>query len=293
MEHQNKIIAVAGATGQQGGAVARRLMAEGWPVRALARDPQKPATRALAGAGAEIVPGDMDNPAELRAAFAGAYGVFSVQNFWLPDVGYAGEIRQGKAVADAAKAAGVQHFVYSSVAAADRGMGQKHFESKFLIEQYIQSLGLPYTILRPVAFMENNYWNRETILNGVYPSWGLRPDKTLQIVAVEDIAAFAALALAEPQTYLGQVLELAGDELTESQIAARFSAEIGRPVKVEMPPMSEGAEPTEEQLAMFNFFNGQGYTVDIAALRTIYPDLLDFETWLHQNGWSQGQNGHK
>ena len=102
----------------------------------------------------------MEDRAQLDAAFKGVYGVFSVQNFWLPNVGFEGEIRQGKNVADAAKAAGVQHLVYSSVGAAHRGMGQKHFESKWIIEQYIHSLDIPYTILRPAAFFENFNWER-------------------------------------------------------------------------------------------------------------------------------------
>src|SRR4030095_3098169 len=106
----NKIIAVTGATGQQGGAVARKLLPDGGKVRALTRDLNKPAAQALAQAGAELVPGDMDSQSELEAAFQGAYGVFSVQNFWLPNVGFEGEIVQGKNVADAAKAAGIQHF---------------------------------------------------------------------------------------------------------------------------------------------------------------------------------------
>src|SRR5258706_16436954 len=166
----NRIIAVTGATGQQGGAVARRLLTEGWKVRALTRDANKPAATELAAAGAEIVAGDMDNRAELDAAFKGVYGVFSVQNYWLPNVGFDGEIKQGKNVADAAKAAGVQHLVYSSVGSAHRGMGQKHFDSKWIIEQYIQSLDVPYTILRPVFFMENYNWSRAQILNGTFTS---------------------------------------------------------------------------------------------------------------------------
>src|SRR5262245_61406801 len=91
-----KLIAVTGATGQQGGAVARKLLAEGWQVQALTRDGDKPAAQELKALGAEIVAGDMDNRAELDAAFKGVYGVFSVQNFWLPNVGFEGEIRQGK-----------------------------------------------------------------------------------------------------------------------------------------------------------------------------------------------------
>src|SRR4030065_684274 len=143
----NKIIAVTGATGQQGGAVARKLLEEGWQVRALTRDTNKPAAQELKSLGAEIVAGDLDNRAELDVAFKGAYGVFSVQNFWLPNVGYEGEIKQGKSVADAAKAAGVQHLVYSSVGSAHRGMGQEHFATKYEIEQHIRSLGLPNTTI--------------------------------------------------------------------------------------------------------------------------------------------------
>ncbi len=232
MNHSEKIIAVAGATGQQGGSVARHLLAAGWKVRALTRDPHKPAAQALAGAGAEVVPGDMDSPDELQAAFRGAYGVFSVQNFWLPEVGAEGEVRQGKNVAEAAKAAGVRHFVYSSVGAAHRGMGQAHFASKWEIEQYVQSLGLPYTILRPVAFMDNYNWQRAAITNGMFTGFGLRPEKGIQLIAADDIGAFVALAFDDPQAYLGRTIELAGDELTEPQIADTLAKVIGRPVKL-------------------------------------------------------------
>src|SRR5258708_347803 len=213
----NKIIAVSGATGQQGGAVARKLLAEGWQVRALTRDVNKPAAQELKSLGAEIVAGDMDNraeldaafkgvygvfsvqnywlhtkDAELDAAFKGVYGVFSVQNYWLPNVQYEGEIKQGKNVADAAKAASVQRLVYSSVGSAHRGMGQKHFDSKWIIEQYIHALDVPYTILRPVAFMDNNNWRRAYILSGTYTGMGLRPDKGVQTIAVEYNAVLVA-----------------------------------------------------------------------------------------------------
>ena len=284
-----RMIAVTGATGQQGNKVAKRLLAQGWQVRALTRDVNKPAAQELADAGAEIVPGDMDQRLELAAAFKGVYGVFSVQNFWLPDVGSEGEIRQGKAVADAARAAGVKHLVYSSVGAAQRGMGQKHFESKWIIEQYIHALGIPYTILRPAAFMENYNWRRATILSGSFQGFGLRPDKTLQIVATDDIGVFAELAFAHPEQYLGKTIELAGDELTESQIADVFTKVIGRPVKSVGPQNPEGAAPTDEQIAMFNFFNGVGYDADIPALRRLYPGLQTLEQYLRRNGWENAQ----
>src|SRR5258705_6433988 len=279
----DKVIAVNGAAGQQGGAVARKLLADGWKVRALTRDVNKPAAQELASIGAELVAGDMEDRAQLDAAFKDAYGVFSVQNFWLPNVGFDGEIKQGKNVAEAAKAAGVQHLVYSSVGSAHRGMGQKHFESKWIIEQYIHSLDVPYTILRPVAFMDNNNWRRAYILSGTYTGMGLRPEKGVQTIAVEDIAVFVALAFADKKSYHGKAIELAGDELTETQTAEVFSKVIGRPV-VLAAPSGQSWAPEEEAKAAFNFFNGEGYDADIAALRKLHPGLLRFEDYLRKNG---------
>ena len=286
---KDKIIAVTGATGQQGGAVARKLLEDGWKVRALTRDANKPAAQELKALGAEVLPGDLDTRAELDAAFNGAYGVFSVQNFWLPNVGFDGEIKQGKNVADAAKAVGVQHLVYSSVGAAHRGMGQKHFESKWIIEQYIHSLDLPYTILRPAAFFENFNWERASILNGTFNALGLRPEKERQLIAVEDIAAFVALALTKPEDYLGKTIELSGDALTESQSADTFAKVIGRPVTLTLPSGSPGRRSDEEMTAMMNFFNGQAYDADIPALRSLHPGLLTFEQYLRKNGWENAE----
>jgi uncharacterized protein YbjT (DUF2867 family) len=254
-------------------------------VRALVRDPNKDAAQALAKAGAELVRGDLYDRTSVDAALKGAYGVFSVQNYWLPDVGYEGEIKQGNLLADAAQAAGVQHFVYSSVGAAHRGMGQKHFDSKWLIEQHIQSLGLPYTILRPVAFMDNYNWNRPLISNGSLPGMGLRPDKTMQLVAVEDIGAFVALIFANRAEFLGKTIEFAGDELTQAHIAEVFGKVIGRPVRVQAPQMDANFVPNEEQQAMFAFFSGEAYNADIPALRRRYPGLRKLDQYLRETGW--------
>jgi uncharacterized protein YbjT (DUF2867 family) len=285
----DKVIAVTGATGQQGGTVARKLLADGWKVRALTRDVNKPAAQELASLGAEVVAGDMENRAELDTAFKDAYGVFSVQNFWLPNVGFEGEIRQGKNVADAAKAAGIKHLVYSSVGAAHRGMRQKHFESKWIIEQYIHSLDIPYTILRSAAFFENFNWERAFILNSTLNALGLRPEKERQLIAVEDVGVFVALAFTDPDQYLGKTIELAGDELTESQIADTFAKVIGRPVKLTMPTGGGGRRSDEEMTAMFNFFNGEAYDADIPALRKIHPGLLTLEQYLRKNGWENAE----
>ncbi len=212
-----------------------------------------------------------------------------MQNFWLSNVGFDGEIRQGKNVADAAKAAGVQHLVYSSVGAAHRGMGQKHFDSKWIIEQHIQSLNVPFTILRPVAFFENLNWERAFILNGTFNAIGLRPEKERQLIAVEDIAVFVALVFANPEGYIGKTIELAGDALTESQLAETFTKVIGRPVKLSLPTGERGWGDQEEMTAMFNFFNGEAYDADIPTLRKLHPGLLTLEQWLRKNGWENAE----
>src|SRR5262245_41920222 len=229
--HNDKTILVIGITGQQGGAVARYLLKDGWRVRGLSRDLGKPAVKALQDSGVEVVQGNMEDRTSLDGAMQSVYGVFSVQNFWLPEVGHDGEIRQGKLVADAAKAADVEHFVFSSVGGADRSTGIPHFESKWEIEQHIHALGLPVTVFRPVAFYENFFWTRPYILNGTFMGMGLTPDRTNQYITVDDIGAFVALAFANPQEWIGKGLEIAGDELTETQIAETFSRVIGRPVQ--------------------------------------------------------------
>ena len=135
------LILVCGATGKQGGAVARSLLDRGFRVRALTRDPQKPEAQALTEQGAEVVQGDMEDRSSMERTLEGAYGNFSVQNFW--ETGYDAEVGQGKTVADVAQPAGVEHFVYSSVGIAHRQTGISHFESKWEIEGHVRQIGLP------------------------------------------------------------------------------------------------------------------------------------------------------
>jgi len=290
MSNRDRMILVSGITGQQGGAVARHLLAKGWQVRGLSRDLNKPAVKALQDSGVEMAQGDMEDRASLDEALKWVYGVFSVQNFWLPGVGAEGEIRQGIALADAAKAAHVQHFVYTSVGGAERNTGIPHFESKWQIEQHIRTLGLPATIVRPVAFMDNYNWSRPMILNGTFQGFGLRDDKPLQIIAADDIGGIVAAIFDNPQTYIGKALEIAGDELTEPEIAAVFSKVIGRPVQRNTQSWNAaGSEPDPEQVKMVNWFNNEGYAADIPATRAIYPPLMNLETWLRKTGWENAE----
>ena len=215
-----RIILVTGATGQQGGAVYRHLQNKGFKLRALVRDPNSNQARQLMGQGGKVYQGSLDDPDSLMRAMDGVYGVFSVQPYT------ANEIQQGVAVIEAAKRRGVSHFIYSSVGSADEKTGIPHFESKVKVEEHLRSSGLRYTILRPVFFMENwlrmfGYWG-EPIRNGQLRQ-PLRPTKNLQMVAVDDIGAFAALAFEHPGKWENRTFSLAGDELSMRQIADAFS----------------------------------------------------------------------
>src|SRR2546425_3585973 len=127
MQKGTDVVLVTGATGQQGGAVARQLLSRGHKVRALTRKPQGEAAKALAGLGAEVVPGDLDDVGSVEKALRGPWGVFSVQNTW--EAGVAGEERQGKRLAEVARKAGGRHFVYTPVGSPHRRTGHPPFEN--------------------------------------------------------------------------------------------------------------------------------------------------------------------
>ena len=267
----DRTILVTGATGRQGGSVARHLLADGWRVRALVRDAEKPAALALARQGVQLVRGDLEDRASIEAAFEGARGVFSVQS-WAH--GTDAEIRQGIALAEAAADVGIEHFVYSSVGGADRHSGIPHFESKWRIEQRIRELDLPYTIWRPVYFMENLLMQRDAIDNGhLKPS--IDPSIPLQFIAVEDIGAFVALSFKRPGTWLGKATEIAGDELSFSALAELLSRVMQHRVELDvLTPVADA-----ERQAMAQWFETEGYHADIRRLRELIPELTDLETW--------------
>jgi uncharacterized protein YbjT (DUF2867 family) len=274
-----RTILVTGATGNQGGAVVDALLAEPdrWRVRALTRSPEGSPARRLAARGVDVVGGDMGNAASLRAAMAGVHGVFSVQN--TRTAGVDGEVTQGVGVASAARAVGVAHVVYSSVGGVDRVRGIPHFDTKWRIEEYQRQLGLPVSVLRPVAFMDG-YTMRGARSIGLGMLAGvLGNDKPIQMIAVRDIGVFARLAFADPDRFLGQELEIAGDELTVPEIAAAFHAVLGRRPRYPVVP-SWLIRRMGKEARMMIWFGESGYTADIPALRDLHPGLLTFRQWL-------------
>jgi uncharacterized protein YbjT (DUF2867 family) len=281
---KNSTILVTGATGRQGGTAARHLLSQGFTVKAFTRNPDKAQAHLLARKGAEIVSGNMDDRASLDKALRGVDGVFAVQNFW--EHGAEGEIREGKLLIDAAKAAGIGHFIYSSVASADRDTGLAHFESKRLIESYLKAAGLPYTILRPVFFMENFDANRQEILQGKL-RLALPADRKLQMIASDDIGAFVALAFSDPQSFLGKTLEIAGAELSPAQAAELFSEALDREIRFEEIPLESLKTASPEAWKMFSWFRDKGYEVDVQKLHGSYPFLKTFVEWIQASGWDK------
>jgi len=287
MANADRIVLVTGATGRQGGSVIRHMHPKGWKLRALTRDPDSPAAQKLVRMGIEVVKGDLENPGTLEPATRGVYGIYSVQDFWA--VGAKREVQQGKNLADAAKEAGVEHFVYSSVGGAERNSGIDHWESKWEIEKHIRKLGLPATMLRPAAFMENYYIDQVEIgiLKGRLMD-PIRADKPYQTIATDDIGAFAALAFERPKDFIGLELEIAGSELTNPAAAQVFSRVLGKEVKFRKLPMPMVRLVLgKEFYQMFRWFNESGFKADIAFLRRRYPEvhLQTLDEWLRNEGW--------
>jgi uncharacterized protein YbjT (DUF2867 family) len=219
----------------------------------------------------------MTDRASLRDAMKGVYGVYSVQPNSTPTA--EGEIRQGKLVAEVAAESGVKHFVYSSVGGAERGSGVPHFESKWQIEEHIRKLRLPATILRPATFMDN--LAKATMRTGMLSMMKtFVPDtKPLQLIAVRDIGAFAALAFDHPEQFIGQAIELAGDKLTRPQIIATMKSAGSFPVfGLRIPSVLTRRMPEDIQ-SMLKWFATQGYQADIPKLRAQRPELLTLAAW--------------
>jgi uncharacterized protein YbjT (DUF2867 family) len=287
IHEKRKTILVTDAAGHQGGAVMHSLLAAGWKVKALVSDVDEASSRALYRKGADLVMGDQYDRDSLDQALKDVYGVFSVQ----PGEGHGveGEIRQGKNLADsAARNAEVKHFIYSSAAGATAQTGVPFIDSKATIENHIKSIGLPSTIFRPVYFMFNfsTPEMHAAVMKGMM-TIAIKPDRFLQMIAVEDLGEFVSMAFDRPDEYIGKSMDLAGDEMTMPQVAAAFSRLTGKPVHYAYQPVEDVRRTNAEAGKMFEWLNEQGYHVDIAALISLQPGLMSFETWLRKSRWAK------
>jgi len=305
-----KIIAVVGATGAQGGGLVRAILADpagGFAARAITRDVNSERARALAQAGAEVVAADVDDEASLARALEGAYGAYFVTFFWAhfsPEK----EMAEARGMANAAKAAGVRHVIWSSLEDTRKFMPLSdprmptlqgkykvpHFDAKGEADRYFTDAGLPTTFLYPSFYWEN------LIHFGAGPKPG--PDGVLYFtlctgdakmagVAAEDIGRVAYGIFKAGNAYVGKTVGVAGEHLTGAQMAAAMTRALGREVRFNS--VTPGAYrafgfPGADELGnMFQFyrdFEGPVNAVrDVARSRALNPKLQSFDAWLAQN----------
>lgn len=305
-----KIIAVVGATGAQGGGLARAVLADpggGFALRALTRDPSKDAARALADQGAEVVQADLDDEASLTAAFEGAHGAYCVTNFWEHFSGDK-ELEQAGRLARAAKAAGIRHAIWSTfedtrkwIPLDDDRMPTlqghykvAHFDAKAEADHLFTDLGVPTTFLLTSAYWENFIYfgwgparGEDGVLAVTYPMG----DKKLPSIAVEDIGKCAYAIFKAGDEYIGRTVGVAGEHPTGAEIAAAFSKALGEEVRYNDVPAdvyrSFGFPGADDVGNMFQF--KRDCNDDYCAARSLEfsrqlnPDLQTLDAWLAQN----------
>ena len=280
-------VLVSGATGQQGGALARVLLGKGHRVRAFVRKPDSPEAKELERLGAELAVGDFEKPSTIEDAARGMDAAFVVATPF--EAGTEAETRHGIAAADAAKAAGVEHLIYSSVADADKDTGIPHFDSKREVEEHIEGLGIPYTIVAPVYFMDNVLapWTLPQLEEGRIPM-ALPSSRPLQQIALSDIVAFTALVLENREQFVGRRVDIASDEPTGEEVAKVLTRVTGREIDyVELPLEQVRQAMGEDGVRMFEWFDRVGYSADIEVLRMEHPEVgwHTFEVWAKEQDW--------
>lgn len=277
----DRLVAVTGATGRQGGAVARHLLAAGWRVRAITRNPGSAAARALAELGADVVRADLADPPTLREALRGAYGVFSVQNPMTS--GLAGEITQGRNVGDAAAAAGVRHLVYASAGTGEPGTGVGIWESKLTVQAHLTALGLPLTVLRPMAYME--LMSDRTF----YPpmaAWHVMPtlmggDRPVPWLCLDDFGAVVVRVLAEPARFVTADLRLASDVRTIDECRTMWREINGRrPRRFPMPVRLFEKFVGPDLPTMWRWLRTHPTDVDTADTTALLPEARTVRQWM-------------
>lgn len=281
MVSADHVIAVCGATGRQGGAVARSLLGTGWNVRALTRRPDSGEAQALSGLGAEVLKADMEDPESLRRAFAGAFGVFSVQNGLVS--GFDREVVQGRNVAETAKQAGVAHLVYGAAGTGERGTGIPSWEAKLDIEDHMAQLGLPFTSLRPQAFMEL------MTDKSYYPAvgtWRIWPrltgqHKGIAWLAVEDVGVVATAVFADPESYVGKSLVLVADVKSLAECRELYREVTGKhPATFPLPVWLFDRFTRGDITAIWRWVKTGNFETDTAPTRAIHPDALTVREWM-------------
>jgi uncharacterized protein YbjT (DUF2867 family) len=307
----SKVIAVTGATGQQGGGLVRAILADpvgGFTVRAITRTPDSERAQELAALGAEVVQADLDDPASLERAFGGAHGAYCVTNFW-EHFDAEREIVQARNLAQAAQAAGVAHVIWSTledtrelVPLEDDRMPTlagrfkvPHYDTKGESDATFRELGLPVTFLRTSFYWENMIafgMGPQRMSDGSLAITFPLGDARLPAIAADDIGPVAYAIFAAGDRFVGETVSIAGEHLSGEEMAAALSRALG--VEVGYNAVSPDAYraagfPGADDLGnMFQFkadfeerYRGPR---DVDATRALHPGLQTFEVWLERKG---------
>lgn len=305
-----KIIAVAGATGAQGGGLARAILDDpsgGFSLRAVTRDPSKDAAKALADRGAEVVRADLDDEASLTAAFQGAYGAYCLTNFWEHFSGQKEEA-QGENLARAAKAAGIQHAIWSTfedtrdwIPLEDHRMPTlqdkykvAHFDAKAAADHWFTDLGVPTTFLYTSFYWENFIFfgngparGEDGVLAVTFPLGTAK----MPSIAVEDIGKFAYALFKDPARFIGKVVGVAGDHLSGQEMADAMAKALGEEVRYnDVDPdvfRGFGFPGADDVGNMFqfkrDFEDDYRRNRDLALVRELNPSVQTLDQWLASN----------
>ncbi len=287
-----KTILVTGATGAQGGGVARHLLAGGkFAVRALTRNPESDAARALKRAGAEIVRGDLGDAQSLARAVRGCYGVFGVTNFWEH---FDQEFAQGKNLVDAVAAAGVQHFVFSSLPSVKDVTGDlnvPHFEMKAELEKYTREQDVPATFVHVAFYYDNflTFFPPQSDGNSGFAFGFPQGDTPLAGVAVDDVGGVVSQIFERGSDFLGKTVGIVGEDIPAAEYAATMSRVLGKKIAYNYIPREVFASfdfPGADDLAdmfEFNRVHVPNRRADAEQSRTLYPKMRSFEEWMREN----------
>lgn len=263
--------------------MARHLARAGVRVRGLTRRADASGSAALRSLGIEPTRADMDDVASLREAFAGVDAVYSVQNGMV--AGFDREAVQGRNVGDAALAAGVRHIVYGSAGPGHGPTGVPSWDVKRGIEEHLRGLGLPYTILRPTAFMELMTDRAFYPAVGTWRIWPrvMGADRPVPWLAVDDLGAIAAKVFGDPGRFAGVEVELAGDVRTLEQCRADYRDVAGRePKTMPMPMWLFDRFTRKDVTTMWRWARNGDLPLDTAPAQSIIAKTTTVREWLQR-----------
>jgi uncharacterized protein YbjT (DUF2867 family) len=281
---ESLFVLVTGATGKQGGSVARKLLERGHRVRGLTRNKESYKAKELEKLGVEVVEGDFGYAPTLINAMESVDAVFAMTTPF--EKGDNFELKSGYLLEHAAISIGIRHIVFSSVASADQETGISHFNTKFKIENFIKSKKIPYTIIRPVYFMENliSSWMLSELEQGRI-STALIKDRKLQMITVEDIANFVVYIFEHREQFLEKTIEIASDEVSMEEVAEILSRILGKHFKYNKLSYEDIRNMGEDFVNLHKWLNEKGFRVDILNLHNKYPEI----NWYSFKEWAKKQ----